>query len=401
MTSTLPEPHRAAARSLADLTTQNDLHTDRKIRVGMLGMWGMNVPGKHFAGFESAFSEIGPRLVRKGHDVVIYCRKGEYPPELRRGSHEGVRLVYVPSWGGKNFSGILATFFSVLHALIFERFDVHFFVNVGMGHHCALARLFGKKVVLNVDGLDWKRGKWGRFGRAYFLSAAHMAVRVCNRLVTDAEGMRQFYLEEFGRDTTMIAYGAYVEESSEPALIDRYGVKQREYYLVVSRLIPENNLDVILEGYLASGTSKQLVIVGSANYESPFHRQLRSRPNQNVVFTGHVHDQAVLRELWCNSFAYLHGHSVGGTNPALLRAMGCGACVVAHDNVFNREVLGEAGEFFSRDPQVLARVLRELECEPDRVESHRRSAPARIRNHYTWERITEQYDTLFRETAVP
>ena len=365
----------------------------------MFGMWGMNVPGKHFAGFESAFSEVAPRLVRQGHQVVIYCRKGEYPAALRLPSHKGVRLIYVPYWGGKNFSGLLATLFSVIHAVLFERFDLYFFVNVGMGHHCALARVFGKKVVLNVDGLDWKRGKWGRIGRAYFLSAAKVAVRVCTRLVTDAEGMRRFYLDHFRVDSTMIAYGAYVEGSSQPNLIEAYGVAPRDYYLVVSRLIPENNLDIILEGYLESGTRKKLVLVGSANYESPFHQRLRDLANEHVIFTGHVHDQAVLRELWCNTFAYLHGHSVGGTNPALLRAMGAGACVVAHDNEFNREVLGDGGEFFERDARTLGDLLRRLEANPDLVKAHRRSGPERIRSNYSWEKIAAQYESLFVETA--
>ena len=399
MTSTMPERARADVATTASPRLDRSPPTERKLRIGMLGMWGMNVPGKQFAGFESAFSEVGPRLVQAGHEVVIYCRKGEYPPELRVPSYDGVRLVYVPSWGGKNFSGILATLFSVLHAVLFERFDLLFFVNVGMGHHCALARLFGKKVVLNVDGLDWKRGKWGRLGRAYFLSAAHVAVRVCNRLVTDAEGMRRFYLDHFAKDTTMIAYGAHVEASSAPELLERYGVRAREYYLVVSRLIPENNLDIMLEGYLASGSSKKLVLVGSANYESPFHQRLRALANENVIFTGHVHEPATLRELWCNAFIYLHGHSVGGTNPALLRAMGCGSCVVAHDNVFNREVLGDCGAYFSRDANELGRTLRALEADLPRVATFRARAPERIVREYSWEKITAQYSALFQAVA--
>jgi glycosyltransferase involved in cell wall biosynthesis len=366
----------------------------------MFGMWGMNVPGRHFAGFESAFSIVGPRLVEMGHEVTIYCRRGEYAPELRRPEHEGVKLVFVPSPGGKNFSGLLATLFSVLHALVFRRFDVYFFVNVGMGHHCALARLFGRKVALNVDGLDWRRDKWGRFGKAYFYSAARMAVRVCNRLVTDAEGMRAFYREHFGVDSTMIAYGASVERSTRPDAVRQYGVEPGEYYLIVSRLIPENHLDVIMEGYRQSGTRRKLVVVGSANYESEFHQRLRELATDDVVFTGHVHDQSVLSELWCNALGYFHGHSVGGTNPALLRAMGCGALTIAHDNVFNREVLDGAGRWFFSDAAEVAARMAEVEA-LDTAERARvgEVARERIATVYTWERITAQYEALFREMA--
>jgi glycosyltransferase involved in cell wall biosynthesis len=348
----------------------------------MFGMWGMNVPGRAFAGFESAFSIVGPRLVEAGHEVVIYCRKHEYPAGTRIPQHLGVRLVYVPSWGGKNFSGVLATFFSLVHALLFERLDVFFFVNVGMGHHCALARLFGRKVVLNVDGLDWRRDKWGRLAKAYFYSAAQMAVRVCTRLVTDAEGMRTFYRDHFGVESTMIAYGAEVAPSRAPERVREAGVMPGEYFLIVSRLIPENNLELMFEGYLAAGTTTPLLVVGSANYDSPFHRRLADLAEQSggrIRFTGHVHDQALLQELWCNARAYLHGHCMGGTNPALLRAMGHGVRVLAHDNVFNREVLADAGLFFPDDPA---------------------EAQARIRREYTWEKITAQYEALFREVAA-
>src|SRR5687768_15905319 len=122
------------------------------LRIGMLGLYGMPMPELHFTGFETAFGEIAPRLVEMGHDVTIYCRRGHFPPALRRPSWKGVRLVYVPSPGGKNFSGLIATLIASLHALLFGRYDLYFFVNVGMGHHAALCRLFGRKVVMNVDG---------------------------------------------------------------------------------------------------------------------------------------------------------------------------------------------------------------------------------------------------------
>jgi len=359
----------------------------------------MNVPGRRFAGFEAAFSEVAPRLVRAGHDVVIYCRRQEYRPELRTPAHDGVRLVYVPSYGGKNFSAIISTLLAVLHAVIFERFDAFFFVNVGMGHHCALAKLFGKRVVLNVDGLDWKRDKWSGIGKAYFYSAARMAVRVCDRLVTDADAMRRYYLEHFGRDSTMIAYGSHVADAQEPRRVRAFGVEPREYYLVVSRLIPENTLDVIVDAYVRSGSERPLLVVGSATYHSPFHQRLRTLANPRVRFVGHVHDQDDLRELWCNCYAYLHGHSVGGTNPALLNAMGFGSCVLALDTVFNREVLADTGLFWPRDVEALTAALRALDADPARAAEVRRLPQARIAQHYTWEQITEQYDALFRDVC--
>jgi glycosyltransferase involved in cell wall biosynthesis len=368
----------------------------------MLGMWGMNVPQRHFGGFETGFSEIAPRLVDAGHRVTIYCRAGEYEPDWRVPEHKGVRLVYLPSPGGKNFSGVISTLLATLHARLFARHDLFFFVNVGMGHHCALARAMGKTVVMNVNGLDWTRAKWGPVARWYFRSAARMAIRVCNRLVTDAYAMQDFYRTQFQKDTTMIAYGAYVEASTNPTLIDQFGLSPDSYYLIASRLIPENNPDLIVDAFFVSGSAKKLVIAGGANYDSPFHRKLRELAAEHpdrLVLTGHINDQAVIKELHCNCFAYVHGHSVGGTNPALLKAMGYGNCILAFDTVFNREVLGDTGVFWPKDRDALARAMRELESDPARVQSLRALPQRRILERYTWDKISQQYEELFLEVA--
>ena len=366
----------------------------------MLGLYGMPLPQLHFTGFETAFGEIAPRLVEAGYDVTIYCRASHYPKELRVDEHKGVKLKYVPSPGGKNLSGLAATTFATLHTLTIGRYDLLFFVNVGMGHHAALCRILGGKVVMNVDGLDWMRAKWGPLARLYFRTAARSAIRFCNRLITDAEAMRRIYLEEFHKATTMIAYGAYVESSQNPAAVRQFGVEPDEYYLIASRLIPENHADLIMRAFLECGTRKKLLIAGGANYDSPFHRELRAMATDNVIFTGHIHDQSLIKELHCNCFAYVHGHSVGGTNPSLLKAMGYGNCILALDTVFNREVLADTGLFFSKDPRDLARLMGRVESEPELVDDLRAKAPRRVQREYSWDRIGEQYDQLFREVLA-
>jgi glycosyltransferase involved in cell wall biosynthesis len=330
----------------------------------------------------------------------MYCRRGSYPEEMRVPEYKGVRLIYVPSPGGKNFSGLISTFLAVVHALARGNYQIFFFVNVGMGHHAALCRLFGKKVVMNVNGLDWTRAKWGPVARFYFLSAARSAVRFCTELVTDAFAMQEFYREEFEKETTMIAYGAYIESSVHPELVRQFGVEPNQYYLIASRLIPENHADLIAEAFLKSGSRRKLVIAGGANYDSPFHRKLRSMVGEKVILTGHIDDQEVIRELHCNCFAYLHGHSVGGTNPSLLKAMGYGNCILALDTVFNREVLADGGMFFPRDSDVLAGMIRQVEADSALVAELRRKGPERIAANYTWEKIAGQYDALFREVAL-
>lgn len=366
----------------------------------MFGLRGLR-PDIEISGFETAFSEIAPRLAARGIDVTIYCRTSAHSASHRPTTSDGVTLLYMPSPGGKNFSALISTGLAVIHALVFQRFDLWFFVNVGMGHHCMVARLSGCPVVMNVDGLDWTRAKWGRIARWYFRSAARAAVRFCTALVTDAEAMRVYYQEQFGRESTMIPYGADVEESVAPERLALLGVAARDYYLIVSRLVPENSLIPMLEGFHATRSTRRLLVVGSANYDDTVHARLReiARGDPRITLLGHVNDQALLRELWCNCFAYLHGHSVGGTNPALLRAMGYGSCVVALDTVFNRESLDDTGLYF-RESAGLASALEQLEREPSLVESLRTRARERVRTHYAWSRIADEYERLFRSVAA-
>lgn len=366
----------------------------------MFGLRGLR-PDLEISGFETAFSEIAPRLVERGHTVTMYCRAGAHSPANRPERADGVDLVYMPSPGGKNFSAVASTGLAVAHALATRRFDVWLFVNVGMGYHAAMARLSGRPVVMNVDGLDWQRGKWGPFARAYFRSAAGMAVRFCTTLVTDAEAMRAFYRERFGHDSEMIPYGARIEVSQRPELVASAGLAPRDYYLIVSRLIPENSLEAMLTGFVRSRTRRRLAVVGDANYRDAFHDRIRriAARDGRIQMLGRISDQSLLKELWCNAYVYLHGHSVGGTNPALLRAMGYGSCVVARDTVFNREVLGDSGAFFG-DADSVTTLIDDLDVDAGRVERMRSLGPPRIRERYTWEHVVDEYDRVLRAAVT-
>ena len=370
--------------------------TDPALRIGIFGLRGL-APDLEITGFETAFAEIAPRLVARGHAVTIYCRSAAHSASKRPAKIGGIALNYMPSPGGKNFSALISTFLAVLHGLATRRFDVWLFVNVGMGHHCALARLSGRPVVMNVDGLDWTRAKWGPLARTYFRSAARSAVRYCTTLITDAVAMQEFYRAHFHRDSEMIAYGATIEDSRAPEHLEPFGVTPGAYDLIVSRLIPENSLEQMLDGFTRSASARQLLVVGGANYEDAFHQRLRAIAERDarIRLLGQITDQDVLRELWCNAHVYLHGHSVGGTNPALLRAMGYGRCVLALDTVFNREVLVDRGRFFT-DAASLAVVLNELDTTPDVVKNFGAQARERVREHYDWDAIADRYESVLR-----
>jgi len=366
----------------------------RKLRLALCGARG--IPST-YSGTETFFMELAPRLVERGHEVTVYCRRSlfrERPPFYR-----GVRLVYTRSIETKNLSTFTHTFNCMLDLLRRET-DAILVTNVANAFLCILPRLFGKRIAMNVDGVEWKRGKWSSVAKAFFYWNARFCGRILKQgVVTDAYAMRRLYLEEFGTASSCIAYGANIERSTNPRILKSYGLERGNYYLIASRLVPENNADLIVEGFTKSRTNRILAIAGDANYKSAFVDKLKASAGNRVRFLGHVDSVEHIKELHCNCYAYIHGHMMGGTNPALLKALGYGNCILAHANPFNAEVLENYGLLF-KDAGDLAAKIDMIEKEPRCAAEYRRRAPERIRTVYNWERITDQYEELFYQLAA-
>jgi glycosyltransferase involved in cell wall biosynthesis len=366
----------------------------RKLRLAIFG--GRGIPST-YSGTEAFFVEIAPRLVERGHDVIVYCRKSlftERPPE-----YKGVRLIYLPSIETKNLGTFTHTF-ACMFDVLRRNVDAMLVTNVANAFHCVIPRLLRQKCAINVDGIEWKRGKWGPVGKFYFYSNARLCGKILPKgVVTDAYGMRKLYLEEFGTPSACIAYGANIEGSSNPEVVEQYGLERGNYYLIASRLVPENNAALIVEGFKKAATRRVLAIAGDANYRAKFIEDLKATAGDRVRFLGHVGSIEHVKELHCGAYAYIHGHMMGGTNPALLKALGFGNCILAHDNPFNAEVIGGAGLLF-KDEDDLARKIELIETQPQVAEDLRRRAPDRIRARYTWDHITDQYEELFYQLAA-
>lgn len=369
-------------------------YTRNHLKIAVLGSRG--IPHT-YSGYEAFIGEVGPRLVERGHEVIVYCRSSLFRDRPR--TYKGVRLIYRPNIETKTMGTLTHTAVSMFDVL-FRQVDVIFVVNVVNAFHCILPRLFGKHVAINVDGLDWKRGKWGRLGKKYFYWNAKYVGRICPKgVVTDAREMQRVYLEEFQTPSVSIAYGANVEGSQNPEVVRKYGLEPGGYYLVASRLVPENNADLIVRAFEKVCTSRKLAIAGNANYRSAFVDRLKQTQDRRVLFLGHVGSPEHVKELHCNSYAYVHGHSLGGTNPALLKALGYGNCVLALGTPFNREVVQDYGVLFEKDENDLPEKMQWVEDHPEIAHGYRLRAPRRILEAYTWDKITDQYEELFLELA--
>ncbi|MBV8593568.1 MAG: glycosyltransferase [Caulobacteraceae bacterium] len=208
--------------------------------------------------------------------------------------------------------------------------------------------------------------------------------------------MRQYYLDSYGADSSFIPYSGEVGEPAANTVLETFGLERRGYYLVVARLEPENNVDLIIREFLKSGSARPLVVVGGNPYATPYSREVLNEPNPRVRAMGGIFESAILNGLYENCYCYLHGHEVGGTNPSLLRAMQAGAPCVGVDVVFTREVLGDGGLFFAKSPGSLAAIIDEIDADAPRLEAFGVKARRRASSFYRWDAIADAYQALFR-----
>jgi glycosyltransferase involved in cell wall biosynthesis len=364
------------------------------MRIAILGTRG--IPA-NYGGFETFAEELGARLAARGHEVTVYGRSHYVPTSLY--DYRGVRLVVLPTIRHKYFDTVIHTALSAIHALP-RRFDIALVCNAANAPVAAWPRLAGTRVVLNVDGIERRRRKWNAAGRAWYRMCERVATWTPNAVVTDARSIQTYYREHYGTETTFIPYGGDLPHPTGTATLRRFDLAPRKYLLYVSRLEPENNADAVIAGFNESGIDMTLAVVGDAPYASEYIERLRRMAGPGVRFTGAVYGEGY-RELQAHAFAYLHATEVGGTHPALVEALAFGSCVIVNDVPENREVAGDAGLYFSAAaPATLAAALRRLISEPGTVESLRTRAAARARAQFSWDRVTDLYEALFRRLVA-
>lgn len=382
---------------LSDGIVVPDMDTpSKKLRVAMLGTRG--VPAR-YGGFETAVEEVGRRLAARGHEITVYCRNTpSVSPTL--GVFQGMTLVHLPSARYRSLETITHTAVSVAHEVWRGDFDAVLMFNAANSVFLPFHWVRHIPVAIHMDGLEWKRGKWGRLGRTYYRIAESLAVRWSDALIADAKGISDYYRDEFGTPTVQIAYGAPRLDHVGHVRLAEINVRPGQYHLVVARFEPENNVDIAIEGYTLSGSTLPLIVVGSAPYSSPHVHSLQrsARANSGVRLLGGVWDQNLLDELYVNALTYVHGHSVGGTNPSLLRAMGAATAVLAYDVSFNHEVLGENGLLFS-DAAELAVHLRKAEANRQEMAGRGRRLAERATTIYTWDGVAREYEVLCQALA--
>lgn len=358
--------------------------------IALLGTRG--IPGG-YSGFETAVEEIGVRLAERKHDVSVYCRP--HATTSREKTYRGCRLVHLPTIRNKYLDTFVHTFLSTLHMGLLNRPDVAIYFIAGNSPMVLMARMMGVKTIHNVDGLDSKRQKWPEAAKRYLRFSEWLSARAPDITVTDSREVQKHYLDEFGKGSEFIPYGAETSEAHGRDILDSLGLEPREYILFVGRLVPENCAHLLLEAFSGLDTDKKLVIVGDAPYSGEYIDRLKETSDHRVIFTGYVFGEGY-HQLSRNAYVFAIPTEVGGTHPVLLEAMGSGNCVLVNDHPPNLEVIGDAGVSFNG--QIGAADLREklgyLIENPTVVEDYRGKAKARMAEKYSWEKVVDRYELI-------
>ena len=362
----------------------------KKFNISIIGVKGYPYV---YGGYETFVKEISERLSDK-YNITIYCHRSLF--SNRPTNINGINLTYTPTIETKILSQPIHSFFSIIHACL-SKTNLILVVNSANGPYGIIPKLFKIPTVINVDGLEWLRPKWKGLGSIYYKFASKMATFFYDQIINDSDEMRKVYLDLFKKDSKVIAYGANVRKSKSPELINKWNLKQREYYLVIGRLIPDNNADLIIKGFLKSNSKRKLVIVGDVPYKDSFASDLKNLANKRLIFTGYVKDQNILAELYHNCYVYVHGHEFGGTNPTMIKAMAYGCAILALDTVFNQEMLknGKFGIFFKKELLSMIKMIEYCEKENIIIDNLRQKSVKGITKKYNWDYVSGQYSEIF------
>jgi glycosyltransferase involved in cell wall biosynthesis len=354
-----------------------------------------------YASAEDMVREFGPRFVRDGNEFTVHCWATDETISrgLWKDTFDGIRRVFHKTPGGKISGQFFVALKSSIHAA-FSDCDLVFYIFVNSGVFSWIPKLAGKKVFVNIDGIMWKDPKWPwGIRHVFFIGGVYFLNLVADKLITDSRHMQELYRRRFRLSIDWAGYGCspIAPQREKSDLAARY---PKGYYLIMSRITPHNLTDIMVDGFLASQSESHLLVAGHTPESEWFRNMVNRARGKNVTFLGLVRDQHYLNQLILYARAYLHGHSLGGINPALVRVTGMDTPAICVDTVYNREVVETPiGRLhacvFEKNPASVAEAIRSFE---NSEASHRQDAVdlgKEIRSSMSWDTIYRQYKIFF------
>ncbi len=355
-------------------------------------------------GIEVVVQELATRFARRGHAVTCINRGGDHEAyqdekeQVENGYYQGVRITSVPTIDKVGLAAASSSFFAALKAALGPYDIVHIHAE-GPAAFCMIPRLFGKKVLVTIHGLDWQRDKWHGFAKKYIRFGEKMAARHANALIVLSRSMGQYFQTTYGRRAVYIPNGIEpAERLDADEITRRFGLTRDSYLLYLGRLVPEKRVDLLIRAFRSVRTDKKLVIAGPLSDSDAYHRQQQTTAadDQRILFTDFVNGQT-LQELYSNAYVYVLPSRLEGMPLSLLEAMSYGCCCVASNIPECREVIGSAGMLVDPDDeQGLVQTLQKLVDDPMLVDRHREQALERIRTKCGWDEVAERTEQLYR-----
>jgi len=352
------------------------------------------VPAQH-GGFETFAEHLCLYLIKNGWQVTVYCQE-DGGGETYESEWQGVKRVHIPISIKGPASTILFDFKSIKHSLTQK--GVFLTLGYGTGIFSFIPRLFGKKNIINMDGIEWKRHKWSLPIKAWLLMNELCACWMGNHLIADHPRIKDHLATRVRRKkVTTIAYGGVEVLDADEDLLARYGLEKNKYAIVIARAEPENSILEIVTAFSIKPRGIKLCVLGNFDSQNNiYHRQVMSVASEEVIFPGAIYDAGIVTALRFFSCFYIHGHQVGGTNPSLVEALGAGNAVLAHDNHFNRQVAADGGIYFDSVESARQSLDRLLE-DDDLLNSLKQKSRENFDQNFRWEKILKQYEDLLEE----
>jgi glycosyltransferase involved in cell wall biosynthesis len=368
--------------------------TDNRPTVRILGTHGLPA---NYGGFETAAENIALFLVARGWRVIVYCQTDHEVP-FYEDVWQGIERVNisVPNLGWLGTAKF--DWMSIRHAIKSRDVCLTFGYNTGIFN--VLQRIRGVPNVINMDGIEWSRKRWGFFRQAILYANERFAALFGNELIADHPELYTYLRTRApARKITTITYGAHRLASTPTAPVEALGLAPKQYLTLIARAIPENSILEMVQGFSAKKRGIHLAILGSYDGDvDAYHRKVLDAASDEVVFLGPIFDPATVQALRYHSRGYLHGHTVGGTNPSLVEALAASNPVICQDNKFNTWVAGDAGLYFTSVKDVESCIDRLL-GDSALAKQMSLNAVARFESEFTWDHVAGQYEALLRKTS--
>lgn len=361
---------------------------NKKLNIAIIGSRGYPYV---YSGYETLVKELSERMISRGHNVRVYCHNSLFKSKPK--NVNGIELIYTPSIETKFLSQFVNSLFSFIH-VSFSKIDIVFVVNSANGPFGILTKIFRKKTLINVDGLEWLRPKWKGLGGIYYKIASKLSTILFDYVITDSYEMKKIYQDKFNSSSFVIAYGPTVFRNENHELIEsEFNLKKNNYYLIVGRLIPDNNVKLIVDGFLKSCSNKKIVVVGDVPYKDKYADSLKKINDERLILTGYVKDPELLSQLYNNCYSYVHGHEFGGTNPTMINALNINCKIIALKTNFNIEMLNnKEAIYFNKDINSVVNSFNKFEKSTSNFNNK-----YLLPKIYDWNYITESYIKLFKQ----